>query len=375
MIQGIELSLRCSTGFWIGKIPVRVTALEDVALSFSGSQGFLVLVAGIVLAIAFQLLITNFFIALGISYSDSEDESDFHVGDSMDDRITRVGTVVGLRTLGTISLSLFAACFLSIKLCLTGDSTLGAILGIVIWAAYFSLLLGVSLTSAGSLIGTVVNAATSGLQGIVGTAAIAIGAKNVTEQVVSTADAAATAIRRELSSAVDSATAHQAIDSYLQKLQLSEVEYQKLQDKFQRLVADPEMKFLARENHRRNVRRQTFVDLVANRTDFSKQNVTQAVDQWEIFWQQLWGQQQQKSQKSTDNGLARALMSAHPSEPQPGQLTAKLERLIEETRERQAQQQQEAKQKVAETAAWWLLGTAFFSAAASAIAGVLSVRG
>ena len=36
-----------------------------------------------------------------------------------------------------------------------------------------------------SVIGTVLSTATSGLQGIIGTAAIAIGAKNVSEQVVS----------------------------------------------------------------------------------------------------------------------------------------------------------------------------------------------
>jgi len=372
MIQGIEPTLEWDTKFLIAQIPVEVTAIDDVALQFSGSQGFLVILAGIVLAIAFQLLITNFFIALGISYSDSEDQADSDVGDSLDDRITKVGAVVGLRTLGTISLSLFAACFLAIKLCLTRDLALGAILGTVIWAAYFSLLLGISLTSAGSLIGTVVNAATSGLQGIVGTAAIAIGAKNVTKQVISSADAAATAVRRDLSSAVEPATAHQAVDSYLQKLQLSEEERQELQDKFQRLATAPEMKSLAKENHMRNVGRQTFVDMVANRTDFSKQNVTQAVDQWEAFWQQFWGQH---PERLTDNRLVSALQSAHPSEPQPGQLTARLERLIEETRQRQAQQQQEAKQKVAETAAWWLFATACFSAAASAIAGMLSVRG
>jgi len=371
MVSGIELTLRCSAELWLAQIPVEVTALKDVALSFSGSQGFLVIVAGIFLAIAFQLLLTNFFIALGISYSDSEDRPDPNAGDSMDDRITKVGAVVGLRTLGTISISLFAACFLSVKLCLTDDAVLGAILGTVIWATYFSILLGVSLTSAGSIIGTVVNAATSGLQGIVGTAAIAIGAKNVTEQVISTADAAATAVRQELSLAIDSATADKAIDNYLHKLQLSEGEHQELQGKFQRLVTDPEMQSLARENQMHHANRQTFVDMVVSRTDFSKQNVTQAVDQWEAFWQQFW----ERPEKSPDNGLVGVLQSAHPSQPQPGHLTVKLERLIKETRERQAQQQQESKQKIAETAAWWLFGTAFCSAATSAIAGMLSVRG
>lgn len=60
-------------------------------------------------------------------------------------------------------------------------------------------------------------------------------------------------------------------------------------------------------------------------------------------------------------------------ESKPSQLTPKLEQLIEATRKQQAQQQVEAAQKVAKTAAWWLFGTIFFSASASAIAGSLAV--
>lgn len=373
-MQGAELTLGLGSQPPLTQIPVEVMTSKDIALSFSGSQGFLVLIAGILLAIAFQLLISNFFIALGISYSDSDDKSKSDEEDSLDETITKVGTVVGLRTLGTISISLFTACFLATKLCLTHDPALGAILGIVIWAAYFSLLLWLSLTTAGSLIGTVINTATSGLQGIVGTAAVAIGAKNVTTQVASTAEAAATTIRRELSVAVDPKNNCKAIDDYLQKLRLPEPEHQELQSEFQRLVTEPEMKTIAQENHLHNVGRETFVDLVTSRTDFSKQDISQALGQFENFWQQVWGQPQLES-KEKQNGFVGVLSSAQPQQPQPAQLTPKLERLIEETRKRQAQQQQEAKQQVAETAAWWLFSTAFVSAAVSAIAGMISVRG
>jgi len=373
-MQGVELMLGAVTQSLVTQVPVEVTTSKNIALSFSGSQGFLVLIAGILLAIAFQLLIANFFIALGISYSDAEDESSSDQEDSLDETITKVGTVVGLRTLGTISISLFTACFMATKLCLTHDPALGAILGILIWAAYFSLLLWLSLTTAGSIVGTVLNTATSGLQGIVGTAAVAIGAKNVTEQVASTAEAAATTVRRELSLAVDLESRRQAVADYLHKLRLPEIEHQELKSEFQRLVSDPEMQVIAQEHHLHNVGRNTLLDLVTSRTDFSKQDISQALGQFESFWQQVWGQPQQES-KEKQNGLVGALSAAHPQQPQPAQLTPKLERLIEKTRKRQAQQQQEAQQQVAETAAWWLFGTAFTSAAASAIAGVVSVRG
>ena len=55
------------------------------------------------------------------------------------------------------------------------------------------------------------------------------------------------------------------------------------------------------------------------------------------------------------------------------QLSQELEQLIEQTRKQQAIVQAHAIQKVEETAAWWLFGSAFTSAVAAAIAGIISV--
>ncbi|HEY9845284.1 MAG TPA: hypothetical protein V6D03_03715, partial [Candidatus Caenarcaniphilales bacterium] len=192
---------------------------------------------------------------------------------------------------------------------------------------------------------------------------------------VSTAEVAAATVKRELNCAVDPASTRKAIDNYLKKLRLPEADRHAIEAEFVKLVADPEMKAIARDNHLRNMGRETFVDLVHSRTEFSKQEISQAVDQVQTFWQQLWGQQQQKVQQAPNAGLLDALKPAPVEEPQSAQLTTKLEQLIEKTRAHQAQQQAEATQKVAETAAWWLFATAFTSAAASAIAGALALKG
>lgn len=367
---GITVGL-CSTQFWMAQIPAAqaITNPEDAALTLSGSQGFLAIIAGLVLAFALQLLLTNFFIALGISYSDSENQEDEQSG-SLNDTITSIGTIVGLRALGTFSITLFTACFLAVKISLVSDIVLGAILGLVIWAAYLTVLLWVSLTTVGSLIGNVLNKVI-GLQGILGTASVAFGAKTVSDQIVSTADATTATVRRELSTAVDISNSRAAIDNYLKQLRLPEEDRQEIEAEFEKLIAAPEMKSIARNNHLENIRRQTFVDVVSSRTDFSKQDVNQALNQFEAFWQQMWGQQ---PQKDTSTKMINYLKSAQPEEPNNIKLSTKLEKLIEETSKLQAQQQAEAAQEVAETAAWWLFGTAFFSAAASAIAGALAVR-
>ena len=109
-----------------------------------------------------------------------------------------------------------------------------------------------------------------------------------------TAETAAAAIKEELSLAVDSVSVRQAIDNYLKKLRLPEEDRKEIRDEFEKLVTHPEMQSIARENHLRNIGRQTFVDVVNSRTDFSKQNINQVVDQFEAFWQQMWGQEQPK---------------------------------------------------------------------------------
>ena len=131
------------------------------------------------------------------------------------------------------------------------------------------------------------------------------------------------------------------------------------------------MQSLAKDNHLRNIGRKTFVDVVDSRTNFSKQDINLFLEQWEGFWQQLW---QQEPNKALDVGALAQIVPVQLEEPEPNQLSPKLEQLIEQTRKQQAKEQAEAAQKVAETAAWWLFGTAFTSAAASAIAGFLSVR-
>jgi len=66
---------------------------------------------------------------LGISYPESEPAPDV---EDLDTKIDKIGMVVGLRALGTLSIKLFAACFLAVKLSFMHDRLLGAILGLII---------------------------------------------------------------------------------------------------------------------------------------------------------------------------------------------------------------------------------------------------
>jgi hypothetical protein len=94
----------------------------------------------------------------------------------------------------------------------------GAIVGLVIWATYFSLLMWVSSTTVGSMVGSVVNSATSGFQTLFKMATGAIATKSASKQVVNTAQASAVAVRRELVAGIDPVGVREKVEDYLDSL-------------------------------------------------------------------------------------------------------------------------------------------------------------
>lgn len=326
MFQNAITSLKlCYALFGVAQIPVteEVFTPEEAALVFSGPQFFVALFAGVLMAFAFQLLLTNFSVAFGISSlggsSDSSDESE-----SLGGTIRKIETAVGLWTLVTVSIALFIACFLAVKLSLVESTLLGAITAIVIWAAYFSLIVWLGSTAVGSLIGSVVSTATSGFQGIMGTAAAALGANAASSQVVSTAEAVTAAVRRELTSGIDPNKISETLQSSLGNLQLPKLDFDDIRGQFEKLLGSSDLQSIAGSDLLKNVDRQTFVDLISSRTDLSKQDINKLADQLEGAWKQTVGQQGQDPQAQ----LLNFLKSATPEQLQSNELGDQLSQLV-----------------------------------------------
>jgi nucleoid DNA-binding protein len=282
-------------GFWLAQVPTErtINTAEDAALLYSGPQFFIALIAGVVLACAFQLLLTNLSVAAGLSYwgSQSHDSSITH-SSSDSPPVRHIGRKVGTWTLITVTIAIFFACLLAVKLSLISSPGLGAIVGLVIWATYFSMLVWVSSTTVGSLIGSVVNTATSGFQAIVGTATAALGAKAASNQVVATAKAAAAAVGHELGSAIDPTSLRETVEDYIQGLKPPELDIKGMRSEFEKLLNDPQLKSIAGENLP-SLDRQTLVDLVSSRSDLSKRDVNRIVDQLQDAWKQVGTKAQQ----------------------------------------------------------------------------------
>jgi nucleoid DNA-binding protein len=315
--------------WWIAQIPVNTANVTPAQASVltSGPRFFVALISGVILAFAFQLVLTNLSIAAGISYLGHPSES--QEVESFGGTIRKIGTRLGIWTLVTVTVALFIACFLAVKLSLLIlDPRLGAILGLVIWGAYFLLLMWVSTTTVGSLIGSVVNTATSSFQAIMGTATAALGARAVNQQVVATAEAAASAVRRELGSALTPASIRQNIEEYIEKLRPPEIDISRIRYEFERLLSEPQFKAYASSSDLRNIDRQRFIDLVSSRTDLSKREVNRIADSLYGVWQQVISQQVPTNDRLGE--LVDYLKSLAPGQTKTDELNAKLDQLITE---------------------------------------------
>lgn len=337
MFENTQITLGLyKTLFWMAQVPVNggVATPAEAALVFSGPKFFVTLISGVILAFAFQLVLTNLSVAAGISYlgHQSDSDSDNNESGSLGGTIRKIGALVGTWTLVTVTIALSIACFLAVKLSLlTVNTGLGAILGLVIWGAYFGLLVWASSTTVGSLIGSVVNTATSGFQAIMGTATAALGAKAVNDQVVATAEAAASAVRRELGSAIDPNSIRDSIEDYLEALRPPELDLSKIRGEFEKLLSDPQLKAIAGSGDLRNIDRNKLAELVSSRTDLSKRDINRIVDQLEGVWQQV-VDRAAPPQQDRMGELLDYLKSVQPGQTKTDELNAKVDQLVAEMR-------------------------------------------
>lgn len=320
-----------SPKFNIAQMPVEIDVPFDHpdigGLMFLSPQFFVALIAGVIMAFGFQFLLTNFSIAAKISNWDEALPDDDDDSESFGTKIRKTEGLVGGWILVTVNLALFLACFLAVKLTSIASVDGAAIIGIVIWAAYFLTLVWLGSSAVGSMIGSLIKTAFSGVQGVMGTAGAAIGGKMASDQMVNTVEASVAAVRRELSSAVDTESIRETVQDYVGSLQLPKLDVKEIRGQFEKLLGDADIKSLAGSDVLKNVNRQTFVDLISGRTDFSKEEVNQIADQLEGVWKQTFGKQQE--QKDPNLELVDFLKFAAPDLLKSDELNAKLSQILE----------------------------------------------
>ncbi len=314
---------------WLAKVhqapPVAqpISPPVETTVVFSSPQFFVALIAGVLMAFAFQFLLTNLTIAADFSVGENSLEAE--AADTWGSKLRIIESKVGAWALVTVNIAIFMACFLAVKMTLINSVTLGAITGVVIWSAFFLLLLWVSSSAIGSLVGSVAQTAGASLQGVIGVAATALGGRAANAQIVNTVEASVAAVRRELSSALDPSQVRETVQDYVSDLQLPQLDLKQIRNDFEKLLTGSELRSLGDSDILQNVNRQTFVDLVSSRTDLSKQDVNRIAGQLEAAWNQVLGQQQPTNPQTQ---LLNFLQSASPEELTSGQLSDKIGQLV-----------------------------------------------
>ncbi|MEA5619150.1 MFS transporter [Cronbergia sp. UHCC 0137] len=301
----------------------QVFALVQIPLVFSSPNFFVALLCGVVMAFGFQLLLTNLSLAVGISSIGTGAYSDHDDAETVGGKIRRIEAKVGIWTLFTSSFALFLACFLAVKLSLIESIFLGAIIGVVIWSTYFTIIMWLGSGAVGSLIGSFVSTVTNGIQGLMGTATTAISANAGQKQMVATAEEITAAVRRELTSGFDADSIRNTLQKSLSSLQLPNLDIKEIRSQFDQLLKDLDLRDIGDRHFLENINRQTFFDLISSQTDFSETQVNQISDQLEAAWKQVINIEQNPTEKVLD-----LIKSASLEELQSEKLGERLQELI-----------------------------------------------
>lgn len=332
---------------------VVTSATDEAAYIFSGPQFFIALIAGLILAFAFQLLLTNLSVATGISILDfrpsrsSHHQSDSGGGIGQTVR-QNIGTAMGIWTLVTVTIALFFACLLAVHLIpVPGNQPgLGIIIGLVIWGTYFTAMVWLSSAKVGSLFGSLAGMATSSFQKLFGAATAAVGAKAANDQIIETAEAAASAVRRELTAGFDAHDIQYKIEDYISQLRPSHIDAQALRREFEDLLAsNPDLQQADPETLQSAVDRQAFVDVVRSRTDLSEREVEQVARQLEDAWLRSVGRSGSGNTNSVRD-LVNYIRTAQPERLLSNELGQRLDQLLNELRLRRQSQSNSAQQSL-----------------------------
>ena len=232
--------------------PLNMFAQEEVgaAVLLEETNFFIAVVAGVLLALGFQLLLTALSVAGGITavgnirkkgHSDSKDRQKPKDHQDDDDDGMNVGqkvsTGLGAWTMITTSIALFFASLLAVKLGLIGANFIGATLGLVIWAAFFMVVTYMEVNMVTSLVGGLASTVKGSLSsaGSVFSRSDAGVAKDVARTKAKTE---AKEMRKQFEKPFSTHDVDKKVDDYVKQLKPQRIDIQNLKKQIKDLITD-----------------------------------------------------------------------------------------------------------------------------------------
>lgn len=199
-------------------------ALMDVVAT---PQFFVSLLAGILLAIGFQVVLSALSVAIGISAignvqkkanksSSSDDSSSKSDSGSSTPTGVKISSGLGAWTMITASIALFFASLLAVKLSLIGNVIIGITLGLVIWAAFFTTMAYLEIRSISSLLGALINTAFAGIKQTVSALQDTF-TRSQTSKIEDITEHTIKRVREEMDDSMDMGAIRQKIDEYVDR--------------------------------------------------------------------------------------------------------------------------------------------------------------
>ena len=294
------------------------------------TQIVVAVIVGLLIAFAVQFLLTNLGLALGISLlkyrPQTSSKQAAESSESESEGISvNISFFAGLGILLTLNTVLFIACFLAVRFSTASDPISGATLGIVIWSTYFLILIWVSYSAIGSVMGWVFGSVATKLRQLIKAIANSIQGTEEPASKLLTEEAASNLIHQEIKAALGEFDLQQRIDDYLKTIPSPQLDLTAISQGFADLLAQLNLESFAKSNLLQKIDRQTFIALIDERTNLSTSEVEQIVDRLENVWQQAIDRY---DKKDLNGELLQFLQSANPEELKFEQLAKRMEQLV-----------------------------------------------
>jgi CHASE3 domain sensor protein len=223
----------------------RVVGDENSVLIANPGQFFVALVCGIILAMAFQLLLTNLAVAIGLNMVDVEGENqpEKKEKEGVGKKARKVTTAFGLWTIITASIALFCASWLAAEISQTINIIGGVIVGLIIWGLFYISMVTFEVTAISSMIGSMIKLATAGLKTAYQTTA-SIFTKSDEKSMADSAKAIASAVREEMEGLKDDKGWMKSIQGFIQKIKPSQNRGESIKSALAEKLHDSDLKLL-----------------------------------------------------------------------------------------------------------------------------------
>jgi hypothetical protein len=314
-------------------LPAMVFAQDRQIFVTQGIGNFFVaIVSGILLAFAFQFLLTNLAVAIGITaIGDISEKGNNNSRSSSDNssgmKITgpRISMGLGIFLLITLSLSVFFASLIAVNLSLVANATVGFTLGLVIWAGYF--LLGLYIDS--KIISSLTGLVFSTVRNTLGAGAAAFGyvfGSDSKSDMKDTARETVKAIHEEIIQEYDFSGFQQKFDEYLEKMSPQRIDMNEIHNHISSLLHELKVRELYTPEDVESAR-SYFFELAEKQPSFSaddRQKVKNAFQKaMEIF----------KREGSTGDKILAAVDNLTPGDEAQGkEYRRKIEQYLRETK-------------------------------------------